>query len=246
MGKIILGIFIGVGLLLCLVIVAGRRPNDSANEQSSYSVAETPAVSVSAAKLWSDYQANEVAADNAYKGRRLLVQGQVSSINKDFLDKTYLTFATFNEFMPVHANLNPEYVPAAAQLLRGQIISVECDGGGMVVGSPVLNNCSIRQDQPRISSEESALKGSQLVEAGSDTDRNDSKFGTPPEDVAQLMAQEEELNNKCRDGSGDGDATQKACTARDALFMTINSKDWCWGHDGQVEADKKWERCPRK
>jgi hypothetical protein len=52
-------------------------------------VAETEprALPVQAERLFLDYQRNEVAADQQYRGRRLLVTGMVTSVNKDFTDK---------------------------------------------------------------------------------------------------------------------------------------------------------------
>jgi hypothetical protein len=58
-----------------------------------------------------------------------------------------------------------------------------------------------------------------------------------------LIAQEEELNHKCRGGSGDEPATMKACDERDAIVEKLKTKGWCWGHDGQVEFKKQWEKC---
>ncbi len=68
----------------------------------------------------------------------------------------------------------------------------------------------------------------------------------PPEDVAQLIAQEETLNDKCLGGSGDDKATLKACAERDVVLEKIKAKNWCWGHDGQVGADRTWEPCQGK
>jgi hypothetical protein len=59
------------------------------------------------------------------------------------------------------------------------------------------------------------------------------------------MNQEDVLNDKCRDGVGDADdkATQKVCEARDIILGEIKTKGWCWGHDGQIGADRNWEPC---
>lgn len=65
----------------------------------------------------------------------------------------------------------------------------------------------------------------------------------PPKDVALLIAKAEALNDKCRGGSGDDPATEKVCGERDIIFRKIKAKNWCWGHDGQVGADRTWERC---
>lgn len=66
---------------------------------------------------------------------------------------------------------------------------------------------------------------------------------SPPKEVAQLIVQEEVLNDKCRGGSGDDNATLKACNERDVIFKKIKAKNWCWGHDDQIGADRVWERC---
>ena len=253
MGKIILGIFIGVGALVCLAIfwvsLTSSQSASPALGAETAAMSESPEISLSAAKLWSDYQENEVAADNAYKGKRLLVRGQVSGISKDFLDKTYLTLATPNEFMPVHANLRSEYVSAAAHIFRGQIVSAKCDGGGMIVGSPILNDCSLVQGQqgsiPRSSD---SAEPSQAANPQDDqppiVERKSSPSAPLPAGIAQLVAQEAVLNDRCRGGSGDDDATGKACAARDMIFKQIEAEGWCWGHDGQAEADRDWEPCP--
>lgn len=53
-----------------------------------------PTVTVTAAKLFTDYQANEVSADSKYKNQRLAVSGTVSSIRKDFTDSIVVELAT--------------------------------------------------------------------------------------------------------------------------------------------------------
>jgi hypothetical protein len=98
-------------------------------------------------RLYVDYQRNEVAADNVYKGRSLAVQGVVASINKDFRDKIYIQLAALNEFESVQAHLDEGNESNAAALQRGQSVSLLCTGGGMIIGSPMLENCSFYDAQ---------------------------------------------------------------------------------------------------
>jgi tRNA_anti-like len=105
-----------------------------------------PALAVSALKLYLDYQANEVAADNVYKGKQLEVTGMVTSIRKDFLDNVILEMATTNEFESVDAYLVKEDDAKAASLQKGNEVMVICEGGGMTVGSPMLRSCSLRPE----------------------------------------------------------------------------------------------------
>jgi len=50
-------------------------------------IAQADAVEVGARQLYLDYQANEVAADVLYKGKQLLITGEVAAIQTDFMDK---------------------------------------------------------------------------------------------------------------------------------------------------------------
>lgn len=102
-----------------------------------------PDVKVTAMKLFDDYHANEVSADNKYKGKRIALSGTVTDITKDFTDDVVLYLATSNEFMPVHATLEESEKSKAADLEKGKKIELICDGRGMVVGTPSLNHCLI-------------------------------------------------------------------------------------------------------
>jgi hypothetical protein len=96
---------------------------------------------VSASDLFAAYDANEVAADNQYKGKQLAVTGTVAGINKDFTDEVYVEIAG-NEFMNIHARgIDPT---VAAGLAKGTKITVVCEGGGLMMASPILNECEVR------------------------------------------------------------------------------------------------------
>jgi hypothetical protein len=101
---------------------------------------------VSPSRLYSDYHANEVAADQAYKGKWIMTTGRVKSIEKDFLDNIivyiYVPVDVYG-LDTVNAYVNAEQQSAAAALQIGQTISVECVGGTMVIGAPVLEQCTI-------------------------------------------------------------------------------------------------------
>jgi hypothetical protein len=67
------------------------------------------------------------------------------------------------------------------------------------------------------------------------------------EDVKSLIAQEEKLDEQCRDGpasnAAEMEATQKICNQRDPIVSKIMALGWCWGHGEQIDADRKWEPC---
>lgn len=65
----------------------------------------------------------------------------------------------------------------------------------------------------------------------------------PSREVSDLIRREEAANDRCRGGSGDNPATHRACSQRDGLVEQLEKLGWCYGHEGQVMADRKWEPC---
>ena len=96
---------------------------------------------VSAVQLFRDYDENEVAADQKYKGKRLAVSGTVQSIDKNAFDNITIKLRTVNEFMPVHASSTNKHEQMAAALKKGAKVNWLCDGAGFIIGSPVLRKC---------------------------------------------------------------------------------------------------------
>jgi hypothetical protein len=64
-----------------------------------------------------------------------------------------------------------------------------------------------------------------------------------PANIAALIKTEDKLNDKCRGGSGDDPATMKACDQREKYVKKLEKLGWCWGHAGQIDADRTWEKC---
>jgi len=133
---------------LCLAVfcflAAGSIEDSSSKTSTSTPTPEEPPINVSAERLFEAYQRNEIAADSVYKGKTLEVTGTVTSINKDIADSPYLMLATSNEFMGVHADLQGNQMSAAATLTPGSVVTVVCQGEGMILGSPMLKDCAFR------------------------------------------------------------------------------------------------------
>jgi len=117
---------------------------DRANQAMSAAAQAAVGTPVTATKLFNDYHANEVSADDEYKGRRLLVTGIVNSIDKDLTGSIIVRLTTSNQFMSVDADMRDSQKSNAATLSRGQKVSVSCTGAGMVIGSPQLSDCALQ------------------------------------------------------------------------------------------------------
>ncbi|WP_153140793.1 OB-fold protein [Paraburkholderia agricolaris] len=153
-----IGIICG-GLVALVILVGVFAPKQSATETSTgasnanareQSATATSAavpvapINVATGVLFDDYDSNEVAADQKYKGKALAIAGTVQSIDKDAFDNIVVALRTKNEFMPVHAYLDKEHESLAASLRKGQKIAWVCVGAGKIIGSPIIRDCNPR------------------------------------------------------------------------------------------------------
>jgi len=104
-----------------------------------------PAYTLSAAQLYSEYEANEVAADQKYEGKILRVQGTVAEIGKDVFFDTppYVTLGVvggFDWYLGVVCFFNEEN--EVAQLSKGDTITVQGRYEGYLLGVS-LEGCYI-------------------------------------------------------------------------------------------------------
>ena len=88
-----------------------------------------------------DYDANEVAADQKYEGKTILLTGVIESINEDFKGDAYLVLKASNPFIGVHAELNARGKAAASAMAKGTTIYLVCDSGTRIMGSATARNC---------------------------------------------------------------------------------------------------------
>jgi hypothetical protein len=127
-----------LGLMVLLALGSGKTP-----EQESKSVkSESPAIEVAAPKLFADYNANEIAADDKYKGRVLVVSGTVEDLGKDIMDQMYLTLKTDDVIKSVQAFFAAEHKSRLASMKKGDSVRVKCRCDGKF-GNVILKDCSL-------------------------------------------------------------------------------------------------------
>ena len=103
-----------------------------------------PEVTVTAMKLWQDYEDNEVSADIRYKDKWLLVSGEIDSINKDFSGKPYLYLKSPSLIMRVPIRFQADESKLISTLQKGQAVAALCKCHGRKIGSPDLTDCLAR------------------------------------------------------------------------------------------------------
>ena len=101
------------------------------------------AFNVDAARFYADYHANEVAADEKYKGKRGVLMCIVMSINKDALDKMIVECFGGSQSERVFVTLQDSQTRAAAALHKGDVTVFLATGDTMIMGVPRLVDATV-------------------------------------------------------------------------------------------------------
>ena len=164
MKKVLLWI---VGIFVALIVIGAlfggdnkdKKANDTtkpAAPQTSNAASAAPAaapaptaataVSVTAAELTKAYKDNEIAANDKFKDKTLLVSGKLESIEAGITDKPELVLSTNIDYgmNNPRATLADSDVDKAKSLKKGQSIKMLCTGDSEVAGTPMLKDCKIQ------------------------------------------------------------------------------------------------------
>ena len=131
---------------LCAVLTAcGGGSKDAASQSAQEVKPEAAPIAVKASQIVKDYDENTVAADEKYKGKKLLVSARISEISTDLFDKPYLVLDGPNPFQRAQMHFDDDAKSVMAGLKKGQQIKAVCVGGGDVAKSPMLKDCRITE-----------------------------------------------------------------------------------------------------
>lgn len=117
---------------------------------------EVPVLKTGPKTIWDDYQRNEVAADNLYRNHRLSLIALVTNIRKDAFQTITLDLAA-TQTERLQARFNEQWAAQVGQLDKGEIVQVTCVGQGLVLGTPMLSQCSVDWSQPKEIAEQAAV-----------------------------------------------------------------------------------------
>lgn len=129
-----------LGLMVAMVALGPKNDCGSNKEAQKdvESAAPSAVVEVTAKKLYADYEANEVSADDAYKGKVLRVSGTIAKIGKDILDDPYVALSAGDDIFEVQCMFADK--GALGSLKKGQKLTLRCKGDGKM-GNVILRGC---------------------------------------------------------------------------------------------------------
>lgn len=89
-----------------------------------------------------EYDKNEVAADQKFKDKEIIIKGIVKSIDRSIGENYFITFnGGENPFMTPHAQMADGYTDYLAKLQKGNKQALHCYGNGKIIGSSQVNEC---------------------------------------------------------------------------------------------------------
>ena len=135
-----------LGIILGCGGTSQNRQSGSGSSSSSSSTSPSPSASpvpITALALASAYDDNEVAADQQYEGKELLVTGKVESIDTVFGSTSVTLKGKEMSIVSVQCFVDDSQKGAVAKLKKGTLATVQgtCDGKSLNVE---LKNCVIK------------------------------------------------------------------------------------------------------
>ena len=96
---------------------------------------QAPIENINVSQILSDYESNEVAADNKYKGKIVRVTGVVNSIKKDLMDHPYLNISRDGEVdLPMfQASFDKSMNKTLGSISKGSVVTVTCKIDGLMM-----------------------------------------------------------------------------------------------------------------
>lgn len=114
------------------------RPRAS---ESATRLADATPIVVELDALWNAYDANEVRANQTYKGHTVELAGVIENIDVTF-GQISLRLHGKNRRHSVHAGMRESMAERVGNLSKGQMVRVRCGCTGKLFSSPTLSDCS--------------------------------------------------------------------------------------------------------
>ena len=152
-GKIVL-IVLGVFVLLMVIgaMAGGETAGESGATGKAEPAADTPPTAATAAEISAAFQENEVKAKLAYGDKRLQVSGTIKDIGLDFADRPAIKLRGANDAHGMGISQDGKMTDvtisglpneAAANLSKGEKITVVCDEVAEMMGGAHLSGCAL-------------------------------------------------------------------------------------------------------
>lgn len=144
------GCLIALAVIVLLVIIVSKldktpspKTAETIRTPDSTQEPQKPQVIVEADYLRLEYEENEVAADNKYKGSVIVVTGSIRDIGKDILDDAYVVIGGSGFMDGVQCMFQKNNQAIVATLSKGQEVRIRGKVSGKL-GNILLRDCHLQ------------------------------------------------------------------------------------------------------
>jgi hypothetical protein len=131
-----------ISLMFFILMAFGSLEEfDDSGDEPKITIYTKPNVTVSARKLYKEYNDNEIAADEKYKGQIIQVTGIIRDIGNDIMDNAYVTLIGDQYFGDIQCYFDKKSIVAG--LSKGKKITVVGNCSGLMMNVHV-NNCIVK------------------------------------------------------------------------------------------------------
>jgi len=99
-------------------------------------------IEITASELYRTYEANEVSADEQYKGKKMAITGVVGNIGKDILDNPYISLKV-NYLQSVNCYFSDKNNKIISQISKGQKVTIIGECAGLTLTDVVVQDCEL-------------------------------------------------------------------------------------------------------
>ncbi len=128
---------LGCIAIMVVMLITCASPHQPASTELSAASVAVPAIGY--VDLLSAYEANEVSADQQFKGKRIKVMGIVSGISKDFLGNPYITMGRSIPMVQCMFPRSDE--PYLATVKKDAVATPTCTVAGKLM-NVILKDCA--------------------------------------------------------------------------------------------------------
>lgn len=137
-----------VVIVILIIIGASGSNNNSGNNTNNQQPTQQnqpteEIIKITAVQLVSDYKANQVSADNKYKGKLAEISGTINTIGKDILDVPYVTLVGDDFLSSVQCYFDKSEQGQLASLVKDTKLTVRCKINGQSIGNVMAKECVI-------------------------------------------------------------------------------------------------------
>jgi len=123
---------------LSILLVGCFESQHNADQTSQ----EAPICQIDAKVLYDEYESNQVAADQKYKGKVIVVTGSIKDIGKDLMDQPYIKIGR-SAVLGVDCTFVKKDSSPIANLQKGQTVSVKGRVEGKIINVKITE-CSLQ------------------------------------------------------------------------------------------------------